>query len=64
MQDDGVEAAVHNAIAHRAYQLWKRRGRPLGSPEVDWLRAEQELKHWEAAYALPFATLHMGHETW
>ena len=61
MQDNGVEAAVHNAITHRAYQLWKRRGCPLGSPEVDWLHAEQGFTHEEAAYALPFSTLHMGH---
>ena len=24
-----------------AYKLWERRGRPIGSPEVDWLAAEQ-----------------------
>lgn len=24
-----------------AYKLWEERGRPLGSPEVDWSRAEQ-----------------------
>ena len=24
-----------------AYKLWERRGRPLGSPDVDWLAAEQ-----------------------
>jgi len=23
-----------------AYQLWVERGRPLGSPEVDWFHAE------------------------
>jgi hypothetical protein len=28
-----------------AYQLWILRARPLGSPEVDWYRAEQELKN-------------------
>jgi Protein of unknown function (DUF2934) len=31
------------AIAHRAYQPWEERGRPLGSPEADWIRAECEL---------------------
>src|SRR5579863_5024865 len=29
-------------IALRAYRLWQERGSPVGSPEVDWLRAEQE----------------------
>jgi hypothetical protein len=24
-----------------AYRLWEQRGRPLGSPDVDWLAAEQ-----------------------
>ena len=30
-------------IAARAYELWERRGRPEGSPEVDWSAAEREI---------------------
>jgi hypothetical protein len=26
-----------------AYKLWTERGRPLGSPEVDWFAAEKAL---------------------
>ena len=33
----------HEAIARRAYAIWQERGCPWGSPEEDWLRAEQEL---------------------
>jgi len=28
-------------VARLAHQLWERRGRPIGSPEVDWFAAEQ-----------------------
>ena len=28
-----------------AHQLWVERGRPLGSPEDDWFRAEVLLDH-------------------
>src|SRR5579863_1660674 len=31
----------HEFVAKLAYKLWEGRGRPLGSPEVDWLAAEQ-----------------------
>ena len=31
------------AIARRAYHHWLRRGRPHGSAQADWLRAEREL---------------------
>ena len=30
-------------IAALAYQLWKDRGCPIGSPDEDWLLAEAEL---------------------
>lgn len=30
-------------IEELAYQFWEERGRPLGSPGEDWLRAEKEL---------------------
>jgi hypothetical protein len=32
-------------IAALAYQFWIFRARPEGSREVDWLRAEEELKN-------------------
>jgi hypothetical protein len=28
-------------VARLAYKLWEERGRPFGSPEVDWLAAER-----------------------
>jgi hypothetical protein len=31
-------------IARLAERYWMERGRPDGSPELDWLRAEQELR--------------------
>jgi hypothetical protein len=31
-------------IAARAYELWMQRGCPIGSPEVDWLEAEAEIR--------------------
>jgi hypothetical protein len=31
-------------IARLAEKFWMERGRPEGSPELDWLRAEQELR--------------------
>ncbi|MEP7355498.1 MAG: DUF2934 domain-containing protein [Acidobacteriota bacterium] len=33
----------HEEIELRAYQLWGERGASEGTPEDDWLRAEQEL---------------------
>jgi Protein of unknown function (DUF2934) len=31
----------HEFVAQLAYKLWEKRGRPLGSPEVDWFAAER-----------------------
>jgi len=31
----------HEFVAKLAYQLWKERGMPIGSPEVDWFAAER-----------------------
>lgn len=31
----------HEFVAKLAYHLWEKRGRPIGSPEVDWFAAEQ-----------------------
>jgi Protein of unknown function (DUF2934) len=38
------EAGNQAKISALAYELWIQRGCPLGSPEVDWFRAEKELK--------------------
>ena len=33
----------HGFVAKLAYKLWEERGRPFGSPEVDWFAAEQAI---------------------
>ena len=32
-----------NEVQLRAYALWESRGRPFGSPEVDWYHAKEQL---------------------
>ena len=34
----------HEKIAGLAYQHWQQRGRPIGTTEEDWFRAEEEIK--------------------
>lgn len=34
---------TYHEIAQLAEQFWIERGRPCGSPEIDWLRAESTL---------------------
>lgn len=36
-------AVSHEDIARRAFSYWEQRGYQSGSPDADWLRAEQEL---------------------
>jgi hypothetical protein len=38
-----VSQPSHQAIALLAYDIWERRGSPLGSPEEDWFEAEKQL---------------------
>ena len=40
------------AIRRKAYELWEMRGRPDGSPEVDWLAAELLMRDEGAAELL------------
>ena len=46
-------------IERLAYQLWQERGSPLGSPEDDWFRAENEFRG-EASPALQLSEIAMG----
>ena len=49
MSDDLETQQTQNSpleeIALRAYRLWEARGCPIGSPEEDWLRAEEEIRN-------------------
>jgi cytoskeletal protein RodZ len=38
-----VTTLSHDEIARRAYEIWVRKGRPLGHDEENWRQAEQEL---------------------
>ena len=44
-----TSASDEITIAARAYELWQEPGCPIGSPETDWLRAEEQLKKQTAA---------------
>ena len=41
LSTDFLGESRHESVAKLAYSLWEKRGRPLGSPEVDWFAAEQ-----------------------
>jgi hypothetical protein len=34
----------HEVVQKLAYQHWEERGRPLGSPEIDWFAAEKAVR--------------------
>ena len=36
-------APSEDEIARKAYALWELRGKPFGSPDDDWYRAEHDL---------------------
>jgi hypothetical protein len=39
-----MHALNHEDVATLAFQFWEERGCPFGSSEIDWWRAEQELR--------------------
>jgi len=43
IKESPLSRPSHQQIAELAYRHWLGRGCPIGSPEIDWLRAEQEL---------------------
>lgn len=43
LNDTPARAVHHREIAERAYYYWAERGFSDGSPEEDWLRAEEAL---------------------
>ena len=37
---------TNQIITALSYEYWQRRGCPIGSPELDWFKAEEEVKFW------------------
>lgn len=56
-------SSMHAQIAIRAYHRWEKRGRPIGSPEEDWVHAEEDLRLLLDEQTLPFSSLSMGAAT-
>jgi hypothetical protein len=40
-------------VAARAYELWQRRGAPVGESDQDWYAARQELEQERLNWAAP-----------
>ena len=40
---DFIAGEEHEVTAVLAYRLWEKRGCPLGSPEVDWFEAKNQV---------------------
>ena len=41
--NDFVAGNLDDQTRKLAYEYWERRGRPFGSPEIDWYAAEKAL---------------------
>ena len=59
----------HTEVQRLAYHFWEERGRPWGSADEDWFRAERELYHrlgssfrhqLDYSTALPFSSIALG----
>ena len=44
----------HSVTEQIAYASWERRGRPFGSPEVDWFAPEKALASARSYIELPY----------
>jgi hypothetical protein len=42
--DHNTPTMVRDEIAQLAFELWQRRGCPVGSPEEDWVQAETTIR--------------------
>jgi DUF2934 family protein len=40
---DSFEQYRHEMTKKLAYEYWERRGRPFGSPEIDWASAQNAI---------------------
>jgi hypothetical protein len=42
---ESIDLLVERIVRRLAYNLWRKRGCPIGSPEIDWEKAEEILAH-------------------
>jgi hypothetical protein len=47
----GYDVMLDKEICELAYRYWEERGRPFGSPEVDWYRAVADVNREHAQHA-------------
>ena len=50
--DRPYDVMIDKEIVMLAYQYWEQRGRPIGSPEVDWYRAEGVVNREQSGHGL------------
>jgi hypothetical protein len=50
----------HGEVERLAYLFWLERGSPMGSPDEDWFRAEEELLPRDSVVGPPFSSFAMG----
>lgn len=44
VNSDAALSPRHQEVERLAFRRWQERGCPIGTPEIDWLGAEEELK--------------------
>lgn len=55
-----IDSAQHHQIEVLAYELWEKRGRPFGSPEEDWFRAQAAVNREQQEQDVPLCAMRFG----
>jgi hypothetical protein len=59
---DSFASELHELTKKLAYEYWEERGRPIGSAEVDWQRAQEKVSCYfsDSGVGPPFSAVSMG----
>jgi hypothetical protein len=58
-----LDNQVRKHIQKLAYGYWQERGSPIGSPEIDWFRAEQQIEEMTHSWHLREDTVTTGSDS-
>jgi hypothetical protein len=60
--DEFFAGDVNELLQKLAYEFWEQRGRPVGSPEVDWQKAKEWLRSdgLDSSVGPPLSAFSMG----